>query len=184
MARGLRQDIEGIHHIYARGNNRERLFRGDFDRRDYVAELSRVTIRMRWRLLAYCLMENHVHLLVETREPNLGRGIQRLHGAYASAFNRRHRHTGHVFEGRFGSRLVTSDEQLWGTIAYIAHNPVRAGMCDTPERHAWSSHALIARGEAPRWLDERRLLEHFAGLGGDDPRRRYLELIDGRAAAV
>jgi REP element-mobilizing transposase RayT len=180
MTRPLRNDVEGIHHVYARGNNRSRIFRDDDDRNAYLATLASVTIRMRWRMLAYCLMSNHVHLLIETREPNLGSGIQRLHGAYARTYNDRYRHTGHVFEGRFGSRLVESDEQLWGAIAYIAQNPVKAGLCATPEQHPWSSHSLVTKGRAPRWLDERRLFEHFAGTGGD-PRRRYEELIEGRA---
>jgi putative transposase len=180
MARQPREEAEGTHHVYARGNNRERIFRDDQDRGDYLRMLARVTIRMRWRLLAYCLMDNHVHLLVETREPNLGAGMRRLHSLYARTFNDRHRRSGHLFQGRYGSRLIESDEQLWATVAYIARNPVNAGICDSPERHRWSSHRLVTRGEAPRWLDVRRLLEHFGDVGGD-PRRRYRELIDGRA---
>lgn len=138
---------------------------------------------MRWRLLVYCLMDNHIHLLIETREPNLGTGMQRLHSLYARTYNERHARTGHLFEGRYGSRFVESDEQLWHTIAYIARNPVEAGLCESPAQHRWSSHRLVVRGEAPRWLDERRLLEHFANVGGA-PRRRYLEAVEGPPAAV
>jgi putative transposase len=184
MVRGPRQDIEGIHHVYARGNNRERIFRDDWDREAYLKTLAKVTIRMRWRLLAYCLMDNHVHLLIETREPNLGAGMQRLHSHYARTYNDRHVRTGHVFEGRYGSRVVGSDEQLWGTIVYIARNPVEVGNCLDPQDHQWNSHSLVVRGRSPRWLDEARLFEHFEGLG-DDPRRHYLALIDrGAGAAV
>jgi putative transposase len=180
MDRGPRNEIQGIHHVYARGNNRQRIFRGDRDRTTYLLQLARVTVRMRWRLLAYCLMDNHVHLLVETRAPNLGSGMRRLHSLYARTFNDRHRRSGHLFQGRYGSRLVEYDEQLWATVAYIARNPVDAGMCDSPARHRWSSHRLVIREEAPAWLDVRRLLERFEGVGGD-PRVRYRELIDGPA---
>lgn len=170
--------MAGIHHVYARGNDRQRIFRDDDDRDAYLKTLARVTIRMRWRLLAYCLMDNHVHLLVETREPNLGTGMQRLHGLYARTFNDRHRRTGHLFEGRYGSRMVESDEQLWGTVAYIARNPVEAGLCDDPERYRWGSHRLVMRGEAPRWLDTARLFDHFGSAGGE-PRERYVESVTG-----
>jgi putative transposase len=182
MVRALREDTEGIHHVYARGNNRERIFRDAADRDAYLKTLASVTVRMRWRVLAYCLMDNHLHLLIETREPNLGRGMQRLHSLYARTFNDRYRHTGHVFEGRYGSRRVVTDEQLWATVSYIAHNPVKAGLCATPDQHPWSSHALVVKGRAPRWLDEGRLFECFEDVGGD-PRRRYAELVEGRLAS-
>jgi REP element-mobilizing transposase RayT len=183
MARPLRDDVAGIHHVYARGNDRARIFRTDEDREDYLRLLGRVTVRKRWRCLAYCLMDNHVHLLIETREPNLANGMQRLHGCYAQAYNERYARRGHLFQGRYGSRPIKSDEQLWATIAYIAHNPVEAGMCDSPERYRWSSHPRIVRGRAPGWLDERRLLERFEEVGGD-PRLRYSELIDGLTAVT
>ena len=173
----------GMHHVYARGNNRQPIFRDDHDRDAYLKTLASVTIRKRWRLLAYCLMRNHLHLLIETREPNLGSGMQRLHSLYARTFNDRHQRTGHLFEGRYGARRITSDPQLWATVAYIARNPVEAGVCDDPERYRWGSHGLVARGEAPRWLDADRLLEHFADSGGD-PHDRYLETVGGGVPAL
>ena len=126
----------------------------------------------RWRLLAYCLMPNHVHLLIETPLANLGVGMQWLHGLYAREFNDRHGRSGHVFQGRYGAVRAERDEQLWGAAAYIAMNPVEAGLCKDPEEWPWGSHRAIARGGGPRWLDVDRLLGHFAGAGGD-PRERY-----------
>src|SRR3954454_20748947 len=90
----------GVHHVYARGNAREDIYRDDVDRRMYLHTLGREVARWKWRCLAYCLMSNHVHLLLETPEPNLGRGMQRAHGTYARLFNRRHARVGHVFQGR------------------------------------------------------------------------------------
>jgi REP element-mobilizing transposase RayT len=178
MPRKPREDVPGVHHVWARGNNRDAIFVDDVDRRDYLATLGRVVERMRWRCLAYCLMDNHVHLLVEIGESTLAKGMQRLHGPYSQTYNERHGRSGHVFERRYGSRLVTSDEQLWWTIAYIAHNPVEAGLCRSPDDWRWGSHAAMVAGRAPRWLAIDRLFEWFAGLGGD-PRRRYTDLITG-----
>jgi hypothetical protein len=125
-------------------------------------------------------MDNHVHLLVETREPNLSAGIQRLHGRYAGDFNRRHRRCGHVFQGRFGSTRVTDDEQLLTTLAYIATNPINAGLCESAADWAWSSHGAIVGGFAPSWLDLSAVDAYLESQGGD-PRERYLELVGGAA---
>jgi putative transposase len=161
--------------VFARGVDRRAVFFDDDDRRDYLAILGDVVDRMRWHCLAYCLMDNHVHLLIEIDQPNLGRGIQRLHGLYGTTFNERHGRTGHVFQGRYGSTLMTSDAQLWWTISYIAHNPVKAGLCASPAQWQWGSHRCVLEGGAPPWLSIERLLMAFGGLDGD-PRRHYAQL--------
>jgi len=118
-------------------------------------------------------MPNHVHLLLETPLPNLGVGMQRLQSQYAQIFNERHGRTGHLFQGRYGSVRITSDEQLWGVVTYIAMNPVRAGLCRRPEHWRWSSHAhMLAGRPAPGWLDFAHLLGYFDGPGGE-PHNRY-----------
>ena len=112
MARKPRMEIApGMYHVYARGNDR-RLFRDDDDREAYLRLLGAVTLHRRWRTMAYCLMDNHVHFLVETVEPNLGRGMQRLHGGFAQRFNKRHGTTGHVFERRYGAVVITTASAL------------------------------------------------------------------------
>src|SRR4051794_36879762 len=117
-------------------------------------------------------MENHVHLLIKTPEPNLGVGMQRFHGGYAQYLNGRHRRVGHVFQGRYGAVRVKSDEQLWTVAAYVATNPVRAGLCAAAEDWAWSSHADTVSGRAPDWVDADGLLSYFGAAGGD-PIARY-----------
>ena len=164
-----------MHHVFARGNDRQCVFRDDRDRRDYLAILGGVVRRMEWRCLAFCLMPNHVHLLVETPRANLGAGMQRLQGPYTQRHNARHRRCGHVFQGRFGSVRVTTEAQLWVTVAYIARNPVEAGLCAEPGAWRWSSHEATLGATAPRWLDVARLLWHLSSAGGD-PRARYEEL--------
>ena len=177
MPRKPRVEVAGgIHHVYARGNDRRRIFLDDEDRACYLDTLAYVTEVQGWYLLAYCLMDNHVHLVVETPEPNLAVGMQRLHGLYAQDFNERRGRCGHLFQGRYGARLITSDEQLWATIAYVTWNPPDAGLCGEPHEWSWSSHAAVLGWREPqRWLATDRLLEHFAGAGGH-PRARYVEL--------
>jgi REP element-mobilizing transposase RayT len=89
----------GVAHVFARGNRQQLIFLDATDRRRYLDLLGRVARRLRWRCLAYCLMDNHVHLLIETRLPNLGRGMRELHGDYAQLFNKRHDRSGHLFQG-------------------------------------------------------------------------------------
>src|SRR4051812_18515732 len=110
---------DGLYHVYARGVRRLPIFADDRDCWRYVGMLERVTVRMHWRCLSYCLMGNHVHLLVETRETNLGAGMHRLHGAYAQYVNRRHDHSGHLFKNRYDAVRIETDPQLWVTAAYI-----------------------------------------------------------------
>jgi putative transposase len=123
-------------------------------------------------------MDNHIHLLVETPRPNLSTGMQRLHGEYAQTFNRRHKRTGHLFEERFHNVVVLDDAHLWTLLRYIAANPVKAGLCTSPEQWPWSSHAAILSGTSPPWLDERRLLS-FVGADGGNPRDRHADLLKG-----
>ncbi len=173
-----------MHHVWARGNNKALLFHDDVDREGYLWLLGSVVVRHRWRCLSYCLMDNHMHLLVETPEPNLGDGMQRLHGDFGRGFNRRHARSGHVFQGRFGSKPVGSDEQLWTVAGYIAANPVEAGLCRSPEDWRWNSHAcVVGRQAVPGWLDVERLFERFEVWGGN-PRARYLEAVAQRGARV
>jgi REP element-mobilizing transposase RayT len=165
-----------VHHVFARGNEKREIYRDDADRRTYLAELARTVARREWLLLAYCLMDNHVHLLVETPRPNLGPGMQQLHGSYAHMFNRRHGRSGHLFQGRYGSVPIEDDAQLWMTVAYVVRNPVEGGLCAKPCDWAWSSHRAMLGSQRPAWLHAARLLDLLAGITGGDPRAAYAEL--------
>ena len=137
--------------------------------------LAEVAAEMGWRCLAYCLMGNHVHLLIETTEPNLGAGMHRLQMGYAKWFNERHGRSGHLFQGRFGSVRMRSEAQLWATVAYIVKNPLDAGLCDQPEDWPWNGHRYVVRDEPPAWLEVDRLLSFFAAAGGN-PRDAYVAI--------
>lgn len=162
MARKPRENYEdGIYHVFARGNDRQEIFADDTDRLVYLRLLGSVTEAMNWTCLSYCLMRNHVHLLLGTPDANLSNGMQRLHGCYAQAFNARHDRVGHVFQGRYGAKLIATDAQLLATAAYIARNPVAAGLCRRPEDWRWGSYGATVEGPGPSWLNVASLLEHF-----------------------
>lgn len=123
----------------SRGNRRQAIYHDDDDRRLFMILRDRVVRRCGWRLKAHCLMTNHFHLLVETPAPNLSIGMHQLNSVYASNFNARHHLDGHLFDARFGSSLIETEEHLTETLRYIAFNPVKAGLCDHPRDWPWSS---------------------------------------------
>ena len=181
VARRPREEEAGaIHHVYARGNNRQAIFEDDADRRVYLRLLGDTIGRTGWRCLSYCLMPNHVHLLLETARPNLGAGMWRLQLQYARGFNRRHGRSGHLFQGRYGSTRVRDDAQLWMVIAYIARNPVASRLCTRAEQWAWGSHAAMANGaRPPAWLDVQRLHGFVAAISGEQGPAAYRRCVDG-----
>ena len=154
MSRPLRLEFAGaLYHVTARGNAREDIFRDDEDRALFLDLAGREIAQQRWRLYAYCLMGNHYHLLIETAEPNLTRGMQRLNQVYTQRFNRRHRRVGHVLQGRYKAIVVDQDSYLKELIRYVVLNPVRAKMVRLPERWVWSSYRTTAGlSAAPPWL--------------------------------
>ena len=178
MARPLRIEFAGaLYHVTSRGDAREDIFCDDADRRMLLGILAQAIERMRWRCHAYCMMGNHYHLLVETPEPNLSRGMRQLNGIYTQRFNRRHARTGHVFQGRYHAVLVDRDSYLLELARYIVLNPVRAGFTGRPELWAWSSYRATAGiEEAPRWLTVEVVLGQF-GERRERTRRSYAEFV-------
>jgi REP element-mobilizing transposase RayT len=178
MPRKLREFVAGgVYHVYARGNDRCRIYHDDEDYGRYLRLLERVVRHRDWSCLAYCLMPNHLHLLLSTPDPDLADGMQFVQSQYALVFNARHGRVGHLFGGRYGAKRVTTDPQLWVNAAYIAQNPVKAGLCRRPEDWRWSSHAATLRATAPAWMDDTALMAHFGAAGGE-PRRRYRACVE------
>jgi putative transposase len=163
MARPLRLEFPGaLYHLTARGNAQQPIFLDEMDRRRFLQLLSREVQQQHWRCYVYCLMDNHYHLVIETPEPNLSRGLRRLHGTYTQWFNRRHRRVGHVLQGRFKSLLVEKESYLLELCRYVILNPVRAGMVREADEWAWSSYrALAGLQPAPDWLDVPSVLALF-----------------------
>jgi REP-associated tyrosine transposase len=141
---------------------RDRIFVDDADRRMFIAFLAQSVYRFRWTCLAYCLMTNHFHLVVSLSAPNLAKGMHRLNGLYARRFNERHGHVGHLFEARYSSNLIETEEHLLQALRYVALNPVTAGLCDDPGDWEWSSFRATAGLErCPRFLAGARVRALF-----------------------
>jgi putative transposase len=154
MARQLRLDAPGLtHHITSRGNERKKIFRDDADCLMFLELLGEAVRRFGWVLRTYVLMVNHYHLVLETPRATLSDGMQWLNGKYAQYFNKRYRRSGHLFQGRFHSFLIDSEQYLSDVVRYVALNPVRARMVGRPEDYRWSGYGAIAGFETPpEWL--------------------------------
>jgi putative transposase len=141
MARPLRLPVaDGVYHVVARGNAKQRIYLDSRDFRTFAGILRDVLSRFEWRCLTYCLMPNHYHLVLRTLRANLSRGMRQINGVYAQRFNRRHDRCGHLFQGRFKAVLVQPDRHLLQLARYVALNPVRAGLCESVDDWPWSGH--------------------------------------------
>lgn len=117
------------------------LFRDAGEFGGFVRLLESVIVRFEWHCHAYCLMPNHYHLVVGTPRVKLSRGMHRLNFLFAQGFNDRYERVGHVFQNRFGARLIEDESYLSEACAYVRENPVRAGLCATVEDWPWSGGA-------------------------------------------
>lgn len=154
MPRPLRLEAEGaIYHVIVRGNERKAVFRDDRDRQAYLDRLIRCRERFGFRLLAFCLMGNHVHLAIERGPVALSRVMLALQSGYTQWFNRRHARVGHLFQGRYKAFLVERDRYALALLRYIHRNPVEARLVERVEQYAWSSDRYYRGGRGPDWLD-------------------------------
>lgn len=164
MARPLRIEYPGaVYHITSRGNARMPIFEDDYDRTVFFNVLQDVVKRYNWVCHAYCLMDNHYHLLMETVDPTLSMGMRHLNGVYTQRHNRRHHRVGHVLQGRFKSILVERDSYLLELCRYVVLNPVRAGSVKDASSYRWSSYKATAGFSKPtQFLTVDWILSQFA----------------------
>jgi REP element-mobilizing transposase RayT len=154
MARPPRVEFPGaLYHVIVRGNERRDVFRDDGDRERYLERLAHYREKFQFRLLAYCLMDNHVHLALETGRHPLSRVMAGLQTSYTQYFNRRHDRVGHLFQGRYKAFVVEEDRYGLALLRYIHENPVRARIVGKPEEYKWSSDDAYRQGRGPEWLD-------------------------------
>ncbi len=139
---------EAVYHVTSRGNARQKIYRDHHDREQFLSTLAHVIGRNDWLCHAYCLLDNHYHLLIDTPKANLSLGMRQLNGAYTQSFNRRHRRVGHLFQGRFKAILVQKETHLLELCRYVVLNPVRARMTRQPGQWVWSSYRATA-GQVP-----------------------------------
>ncbi|VAW64045.1 FIG00759408: hypothetical protein, partial [hydrothermal vent metagenome] len=146
----------------ARGNRQEDIFEEDADRLEFISIFQTVCERYNWVCHAYCLMGNHYHLLIETPDANLSKGMRQLNGVYTQTFNRKHNRVGHLFQGRYKSILVEKDSYLLELSRYIVLNPVRAKMVRSAVNWRWSSYrAMTGQIKKPAFLEVDWVLSAF-----------------------
>jgi REP element-mobilizing transposase RayT len=171
MPRPLRIEFPGaLYHLSSRGDRRAAIYQDDVDRERFLEVLREVVAVYHWICHAYCLMDDHYHLVVETPDANLSKGMRQLNGVYTQASNRRRGRAGPLFEGRFKAILVDGDRYLLELARYVVLNPVRAGVVAAPDGWPWSSYrATVGELSTPACLSVDALLGNF---GSRRPRAR------------
>jgi REP element-mobilizing transposase RayT len=178
MARRPRHDYPGsYYHVTTRGNNRQPIRFDDIDCGMWERVVAKVARQFNWRILSFCLMPNHFHLTMLLPDGGLSAGMCLLNGQYARQFNGRHDRSNHLYGRRFWSNEITTDEYLKRSACYGDWNPVRGGLCDSPEEYPWSSHGAVAGlWHPPSFLALDELLSLFSA----DPavaRAAYRDLV-------
>jgi len=182
MSRALRIEYpNALYHITSRGNDRKLIFLANDDYMMFLRLLKQTLQRYNWLCYAYCLMPNHYHLLIETPDANVSAGMRYLNSVYTQKFNQSNDRVGHIFQGRFKAILVEKENYLTTLLRYIAFNPVRAKLANTPQDWRWSSyHETIA---ATNPIVARDILLAYFGQTNNESLTAYREFIAAGAPA-
>jgi putative transposase len=177
MARKARAEVEGgLYHVITRGNNRRQIFNAATDYDKFLSLLAIQKTKLPFFLYAYCLMSNHVHLLIERQAHSVGRIMHRLLTGYSQYYNRRYHRSGHLFQGRHRAILCQSDRYLAELVRYIHLNPVRARIVEQPEQYHYSGHRAYLGLDTATLVDVDPVLRHF-GSKKNEARLRYAEFV-------
>ena len=182
MARPLRITYPGaFYHVTSRGNERKAVFKNKRDREKFLEYLESATLRYDARIHAYCLMDNHYHLLMETPSGNLSQIMRHINAAYTTYYNVKHDRAGHLFQGRYKAILVEIDAYAKELSRYIHLNPVRANMVEKPEEYNWSSYQSYIGNQKPaEWLHRDFILGYF-GKKISIAQKGYQEFVNALA---
>jgi len=179
MSRPLRLEFtDAVYHVTSRGDRREDIYEDDDDRHKFLEVFESVIDRFNWICYAYCLMDNHYHLLIQTPDANLSKGMRQLNGVYTQVYNRRHQKVGHLFQGRYKAILVDEEAYLLELSRYLVLNPVKAHKVEGVGDWTWSSfRATVGMVQKPDWLSVDYLLLHFSKQR-KTAIKRYREFVD------
>jgi len=176
MARNARRlSSSNIYHVMIRGNDKKRIFFDIEDRKRFLIILEKTKLNNNYYILAYCLMNNHVHLLIREGSENISQTMKRINVAYAYYFNHKYKRIGHLFQDRFRSEIIEDDIYLMVAARYIHNNPMKAGLVGRSEDYPWSSYrAYIYKDEESIRLINRDLL---IGIFSNDQEDAVKQLI-------
>lgn len=162
MARKCRKlSSTNVYHVVMRGNEKRIIFYDDHDRYTFLNILKEKREKADYSILAYCLMTNHIHLMVDQGCSTIGQVMKLINTTYAQYFNHKYQRTGHLFQDRFKSEPIENDQYLFAAIRYIHNNPVKAGICRSPIDYRWSSYQAIVCLQYDTMVDYNRILEYF-----------------------
>lgn len=179
MPRFPRQKYEdAMYHITVRGNNREKIFFCDDDKIRYLDTLKRYKEKFKINLYAYCLMDNHVHLVIDCNGQDISRIMKGISLSHAIYINKKYDRCGHLFQDRFTSKIIDSDRYMQWVSRYIHRNPVRAGITKTAIEYKWSSiNIYMGQKDYYKIIDEEFILKYFSSNKAI-ARRKYIEYVD------
>ena len=152
-----------ILHITARGNHRNDIFKDEEDFHVYCnfLECGIEYFKGKFQICCYCLMDNHVHILIKTEDIHISNFIARVHSIYARYFNTKYKYIGHLYQDRYHTEIIEDDSQLLSTSRYIHLNPVRANMVENPEDYEWSSYKIYIGKEKEKLISSERIFLYF-----------------------
>jgi REP-associated tyrosine transposase len=180
MARPHRIEFPGaLYHVIARGIERRNIFQKDEGKATVLSLLSLLHNRHNIIIYAYCIMDNHYHLLLETPDGNLSRGMQGLNSTYALRFNRKYNRCGPLFQGRYKAYLVEKESYLLALSRYIVLNPVRAMIVSNPSSYAWSSYLYTLHEKKPPDFLATDLILTLFSQDRRTAQREFREFIQG-----
>lgn len=165
MARSQRIKAKsGFYHIMLRGNEKKNIFLDDQDRERFIETIKKMKIGERFCLYAFCLMDNHVHLMLSERTEELAKVMKRITVSYVYYFNKKYKRVGHLFQDRYRSEVIEEDNYVMSLVRYIHRNPVKAGIVELPEYYKWSSYNgyLDEEDYISKELEKEMLLELFS----------------------
>lgn len=155
MPRGTRIILNNVcYHIINRGNQKQSIFLDDSGFGKYLQLLKHFKRKYAFKIFGYCLMPNHIHIILEPKRPNeLARFMQGLTQTYTAWFNNKYKKTGHLWQGRFKSMIIQKDNYFVECVYYIEANPVRAGLVSSPKDYLWSSYRDRVFGDRTGIID-------------------------------
>lgn len=183
----------GIYHVMMRGNERKNLFLDEADKQRFVETVFFKKRETGFLIYAYCLMDNHVHILLKEPPEGLASMMKRINTSYAYYFNEKYQRIGHLFQDRFKSEPIENDRYLLAVVRYIHNNPVKAGIVEKPEQYRWSSYHEYLLEPNPKdnrvetafilsimASDVKAAIEEFKAFSLVQEESRFLDIEDSR----
>ncbi|WP_175990230.1 transposase [Bacillus sp. Marseille-Q1617] len=165
-----------VFHITARGNRKNNIFRDSKDYHHYLSLLLKAKLRTPFILHSFCLMPNHIHLVIETINHSPTEIIHYIHSIYARYFNRKYNYIGHVFQGRYYSKMIKNMKQLLDTCSYIHLNPVKSRSSKLPEDYRWSNYKSYVNMVNDKITDKEKIYQAL----GDNPQQKYQFYVESK----